>query len=207
MVVAALAALLAGCATGAPSAQPTPSPTVNDTPTPTPEPEKLVLGVSEVSVVDSAGTVTASAPYTEPDTMVAFLTTTLGSDPTFTDTSGQKGGARTWEWPGVRASTSWQWIIVSVTLPEAAGLIVQTTSGIHVGSTRDEVAAAPGLVGLDYDGDGDGLPDRAGIEAQPSPGHELLSRPGEEGVDFVGVGFAGDVVVSIWAFGSDWMDL
>lgn len=201
---------LAACAPLAPEAAPSPTATSaspTPTPTPTPVPAALVLSPSGIAVVDSAGATTSSALFTEPDAVVSLLTATIGAEPTITDTSGQKGGSKNWDWPGIRAQTSWQWIIVTATAPEVAGLAVQTVSGIHVGSTRAEIAAAPGVVGLDYDGDGDGLPDRAGVEAQPSPGHESLSRPGEEGVDFVGVQFQGDVVVSMWAFGTDWMDL
>lgn len=196
--------LLSGCASGAEVAESTPTPTATTaTPTPTaPTPALVVLSVDEISVLDSTGAPLTAAPYSDPDAVLALLGSLEGSTPDPVDN--QKFGMR-WEWPDLRLTANY-WAFVQVTGAQIAGLPVQTSQGIHVGSTREELAA---LDPHDWnsDADGDGVSDYYCLEARPEPGQVSLTDPAVEGITCVGVTLVGDSVVTISSMSTDWFDV
>ena len=162
----------------------------------------VVLSVDQISVVDGTGATLAAAPYTDPDAVLALLSSVEGSTPEPVDN--QKFGVR-WEWPELRL-TSNHWAFVQITGAQIAGLSAQTSQGIHVGSTRGELEA------LDphdwaFDDDGDGVSDRFCLEARHEPGQVSLTDPNVEGITCVGVTLAGDTVVAISSMSTDWFDV
>ncbi len=208
--IAALTAvvlLLAGCAPVAEVAAPTPSATSTPTPTPTPTPEAptpatVVLSVDEISVLDTTGEMLSSASYTDPDAVLALLSSVEGFTPEPVDN--RKFGM-SWKWPDV-ALTSNYWAFVDVTGSEIGGLPAQTAQGIHVGSTRAELDA---LDPHDWnrDADGDGVSDQYCLEVRAEPGQVSLVDPASGGITCVGVTLEGDVVIRIGSMSNDWFDI
>lgn len=206
---------LAACAPVAPeaapsptatSASPTPSPT--PTPTPTPVPAVLLVSVTGLALVDTAGAVVRSVEFTDEDGTVAFLTEVLGAPPELDESHSVKG-ILAHRWPGATCSTGrFSRAFVVFESASVSGLVVQTVEGIHVGSSRDEVLAVGSFYAEgSYDSDADGLPEQYAIDVVPHPGSKSLSFPGEEGVDFVRLFMDGDAVTAILAPGSDWTDI
>lgn len=181
-----------------------PSPSATTTPTPTqqaPTPAEVVLSVDQISVLDSTGATLTAARYADPEAVLALLSSVEGSTPDPVDN--KKFGVR-WEWPDV-ALTSSYWAFVGVTGAQIGGLPVQTTQGIHVGSTRADLEA---LDAHDWgkDLDGDGKSDYYCLDVRPEPGKQSLVDPTMEGITCVGVTLAGDTVTSISSMSNDWFD-
>lgn len=202
-----MALLLTGCASGT-VANPTPSPTETVTPTLTPEAPAasgIIISLESVTVTDQDGEVMQAVPFTDPDAMIALVTDlTGGSAPTVEDFSPK--GFQRYEWDGIVVIAYPASFRVTVTVPEIGGLPVSTADGIHVGSTRSELAAlSPFDAGEDADGDGSS--DTFGLEARQNPGHESLSFPGQPGTDFIGVSLKGDSVTQLTAPDSDYGDI
>jgi hypothetical protein len=198
--------LLAGCSAGV--ANPTPTPAAeSSSPTPTAAPipveqTALVLEVGGLVVIDSTGAST-SVPWTSGDAVIDVIVEVFGPAPTPEVTP--KGDF--YDWPeGVSVFRQGVTVMVGVTVSEVNGYEVRTVEGVTVGSSRAEVEAL-GVHPIDYDGDGDGLPDAAGLGPVEEPGTESLTNPGAVGTSYVMVRFAGDVVVSISAPAGDWRDL
>jgi hypothetical protein len=198
--------LLAGCSTGDPAAAPTETPAPSSaTPTETPVPVEqsaLVMDVSGLTLTDSSGA-SASALWTEGDAVIDLIVQVVGAEPSIESTP--KGDF--YEWPeGIRAYRLGTSAGVTFTAPEVNGYELRTLDGITVGSTRAEVAALDTFA-IDYDGDGDGLPDSVGLGAVEEPGTESPGNPGVVGTSYVKVNFTGDVVSGIAAPAGDWTDL
>lgn len=153
-------------------------------------------------MVDSADAPLSSALFSDPDATIELLTQLAGVAPNVLD---QKQFGQAYQWADGFAVVNGGVINFRFTAPTFGGLAVGTSQGIRIGSTRAEVLAL-GPVETSYDGDGDGLPDSLGLEPRVVPGTQSLNTPGQEGVDYIDVGFAGDVVTSI-GFGSDWRDI
>lgn len=202
----ALAALLTGCAPGAPTGGETPEPSPSATATSEPaQPAVVILSLDGIAVQDAGGATLQSASFNDPDAALALVSSLMGSTPTPTDYP--EFGSSTWEWPGVifgRASDTFSWLRAEVS--DLGGLPLQTTDGIQIGSTRAEVAALAPFDGA-YDMDGDGTSDLFGLEQQTVPGTESLSFPGQPGTAFVEVQLDGDTVTVLRAPSNDYSDL
>lgn len=209
-VALALAVLITGCASAAPDdsvASPSVSPsTSTPTPTPTPEvpqPSALLLSLDGLTVLDDADAPLSSVLLSDPDSTIEFLTQLADTAPTVVDN--QKFG-QSYKWAEGFAVVNFGAVMnVRFTASTFGGLPVGTSQGVRIGSTRAEVLAL-GPVETLYDGDGDGLPDSLGLEPRVVPGTQSLRFEGQEGVDYVDVGFTGDLVTSL-GLGSDWRDI
>ena len=203
--LAALVLVLAGCAPGTPttpSAEPSPTETVTPAPA---EPSALVLSLDGLEVQDDTGATLQSATFDDPDATLALLGDVLGSTPTPTEYP--EFGSKTYEWPGVLfgvASEDFSWFRSEAA--DLGGLTLQTTDGIHLGSTRAEVTALSPF-DLQYDMDGDGTSDLLGLEQQTVPGTQSLSFPGQPGTAFVEVQLVGDTVTVLRAPSNDYSDV
>lgn len=208
-IVLTLAVLLTGCAPTAPDdavASPSAS-SSSSTPTPTPTPEvpqpaALLVSLDGLTVVDSADDPLSSVLFSDGDATAEFLTQLAGVAPNVLD---QKQFGQAYQWADGFVVVNGGVVNFRFTAPTFGGLAVGTSQGIRIGSTRAEVLAL-GPVDTTYDGDGDGLPDSLGLEPRVVPGTPSLVTPGQEGVDYIDVGFTGDTVTSI-GFGSDWRDI
>jgi hypothetical protein len=208
-VLAGVVLALAACGGVAPTAAPQEASMASVTPTPTPSPTPvptvLLVSVTGLAIIDSAGAVVRSIDYTDEDGTVDFLTDVIGAPPELDESFAIKG-AHGHLWPGVTCTTGrFSRAFVGIEVDSLAGLTVQTADGIHVGSTRDEVLALDPLAV--YDSDGDGLTDWYGIEVVSHPGTQSLSRPGEEGIDYVQIRLSGDTVTQLYVPSSDWTDV
>jgi hypothetical protein len=202
----ALAALLTGCAPGAPSGSGTPEPSPSVTPTSVaPQPAVVILSLDGIAVQDDGGATLQSASFNDPEAALALVSSLLGSTPTPTEYP--EFGSSTWEWPGVlfgRASDTFSWLRAEVS--DLGGLPLQTTDGIQIGSTRADVVALAPFDGA-YDMDGDGSSDLFGLEQETVPGTESLSFPGQPGTAFVEVQLDGDTVTVLRAPSNDYSDV
>ena len=203
--LAALVLVLAGCAPSAPTptAEPEPEPTV--TVAPEPVPTALVLSLDGLEVQDETGATLESATFSDPDATLALLASVMGSTPT--PNVNPDFGTTTWEWPDVlfgQASEDFSWFRSEAAV--LGGLTLQTTDGIHLGSTRAEVTALSPF-DLEYDMDGDGTSDLLGLEQETVPGTQSLSFPGQPGTAFVEVQLVGDAVTVLRAPSNDYSDV
>lgn len=198
---------LAGCSTPAGPVE-SPSPSASETvAAPDPVPAKLVISLDAVTVLNDDGTTAATSAFSDGAGVLALLGEYFGSTP--------EGVANTEGYP----FTSYQWdgiwltvvddgpASIAVQVSDFADLAIETSDGIAVGSTRDEVEALDPFVGLPMDSDGDGQPDSLGLEYSMNPDVESLEQPGQPGTDFVLVVFDGDTVSGINAPSSDYGDL
>jgi hypothetical protein len=203
--LAALVLLLAGCAPGAPTTpSATPEPTETVTPAPA-EPATLVLSLDGLAVQDETGATLQSATFDDPDATLALLASVMGSTPT--PNVNPDFGTTTWEWPDVlfgKASDDFSWFRSEAAV--LGGLTLQTTDGIHLGSTRAEVTALSPF-DLAYDMDGDGTSDLLGLEQETVPGTQSLNFPGQPGTAFVEVQLVGDAVTVLRAPSNDYSDV
>ncbi|HWH26575.1 MAG TPA: hypothetical protein VNT53_08030 [Pseudolysinimonas sp.] len=202
--VASLTLALTGCAGPiTPRSEVTPTPTsTHVSPTSAPEPAELVLSLDKISLVGDAGTAIAVAPFSDAKATLALVSDALGSTPV--PEVNPDHGVTSYDWGDILLSirdTGSAW--VSFTSDEAAGLALTTVEGVHVGSTRAEVSALSPYEDS-YDWDVDGVSDLFGLQSREVPGKESLSRPGEEGLDFVGVEMTGDVVSRIMSPNNNW---
>jgi hypothetical protein len=203
--IAALVLAIAGCAPGTPTG-PTaePEPTVSSTPEPS-GPAAVVLSLDGITVQDDAGTALESSTFDDPDATLALLSSLLGSTPTPTERP--EIGSTTWEWPGVLfGTTSDEFSWFRSEAADLGGVPLQTTDGIHLGSTRAEVEALSPF-DLEYDMDGDGTSDLLGLEHETVPGTMSLSFPGQPGTAFVEVQLVGDSVNVLRSPSNDYSDV
>lgn len=203
---AVLLLLLAGCSPSLPVAAPSETPgTTSATPTASPIPveqQALVIDVSGLTLTDSTGA-SASASWDEGDAVIDLIVQAVGPAPTPETTP--KGD--TYRWPeGITVFHTGTSVFVSVTVAEANGYALFTVDGIAVGSSRADIAALD-IYAIDYDGDGDGLPDAVGLGPVEEPGTESLVEPGAVGTSYVQARFSGDVVATLQAPSGDWLDL
>ena len=160
------------------------------------------MDLSGLTLTDSSGA-SVSASWNEGDAVIDLIVQAVGTEPSLESTP--KGDF--YEWPeGIRAYLLGSSAGVSFTVPEVNGYELRTLEGVTVGSTRAEVTALD-FFGIDYDGDGDGLPDSVGLGAVEEPGTNSLSNPGAVGTSYVLVRFSGDVVSGLGAPAGDWRDL
>jgi hypothetical protein len=203
VALAALVLVLAGCApqVPAPTADPDPAPSLSATPEPT-ETAALVLGLDDVAAVEETGD-TATAAFDDPQAVLDLIAGALGPAPAPDVTP----FGDTYVWPdGVKVTVRGPFSFVRFDVAEAGDFELRTTDGISVGSPRADVdALGPFLE--DYDGDGDGHPDRVGLEQREEPGTESLSSPGAIGTSYVAVFFAGGTVTSLLSPSGDWRDV
>lgn len=213
MLVAGL--VLTGCdsspvASGDPGGSPSTAPqTQPSTPTPTPTPaDSISLEVDGLVTMYDGHAVTFS--YTDPEPLLTFIEELTGvprHGEDYDDPWGNGtvfGTSYTWDEIRVSAWTDGQtW--VTITADAIGDVPVTTVPGITIGSTRDAVIAAGGWEG--WDRDGDGAPDYYGIDPQPVPGTESLSRPDEVGRQYVDVEISGDVVTAVSAPANDFSDI
>lgn len=203
--LAVLVLVLAGCAPGTPT-PPTaaPEPTVTVTPEPS-APAAVVLSLDGITVQDAAGTTLQSSAFDDPDGTLELLSSLLGSTPTPTEYP--EFGSTTWEWPGVLfGTTSDEFSWFRSEAADLGGVTLQTTDGIHLGSTRAEVNALSPF-DLEYDMDGDGTSDLLGLEHETVPGTMSLSFPGQPGTAFVEVQLLGDSVTVLRSPSNDYSDV
>ena len=203
---AVLLLLLAGCSTDTPVPTSSETPgTTSATPTAAPVPVEqpaLVVDVSGLTLIDSSGA-SASASWSDGDAVIDLIVQAVGPAPTPESTP--KGDI--YKWPeGISVFRLGSSVSASFTVPEVNGYEVRTADGITVGSTRAEVAALD-FYSIDYDGDGDGLPDSVGLGPVEEPGTVSLVNPGAVGTSYVQVTFSGDVVARLGAPAGDWRDL
>jgi hypothetical protein len=203
--IVALVLVLAGCAPGIPTG-PTaePQPTESSTPEPS-GPAAVVLSLDGIAVQDATGTVLQSATFEDPDAALALIGSLLGSTPTPTEYP--EFGSRTYEWPGVLfgvTSDEFSWFRSEAA--DLGGVPLQTTDGIHLGSTRAEVLALSPF-DLEYDMDGDGTSDLLGLEHETVPGTMSLTFPGQPGTAFVEVQLVGDSVGVLRSPSNDYSDV
>ena len=156
----------AGCASGTPSSPPTtpaaesPSPTPEETTTPTPteqpeaEAERIVVSAETIVVLASDGTELASYDYFQ-DTaeLVDGLTEVFGREPVDTPFGGDthSPAGTQWSWDGFaildddREPTPPHTPnhLVDITATEVDGIALETADGFGVGTSADDVLAAP----------------------------------------------------------------
>lgn len=206
VIVVGIAAL-GGCATGVPD--PAGTAVESGSPSATPvdsQPSAVIVSVDDIAVVDAGGVSLSSAPFTQAEAVIDFVTGLEGSAPEVDDSLLSHKGLVTYTWPGVRCIVSGSEALLVVEVDEIGGLPLRTSDGIQVGSSRSDVL---GLSPVDTgsDQDGDGTSDVFGLEARPAPGTESLVNPGQEGVDYIEVSLSGDAVVNIRAPFGDYRDL
>ncbi|MCU1579410.1 MAG: hypothetical protein JWP19_1614 [Rhodoglobus sp.] len=206
-----LAALLAGCAEpGIPESALTPAPTVSTTPQRTvapapkvPEAAAVILSLQGLTVVDGAGATMRSALFIDQDGMLALVSGLMGSTPLPTDL--RKGGL-VYEWQGVSLNLNFGSSFLYAERPDLDGLALLTTEGIHVGSSRADLAAlSPFDIG--HDEDGDGTSDWFGVEQQAEPNAQSLAYPGQPGTKYILVRLEGDTITKISAPSGDFYDI
>ena len=194
---------LAGCAptgggTTDPTTDPVPSETV--TPEPAPQPDALVLGVQGLTLVDGDGAPDRTVSREDVVGSVALLTELFG-DPAV---DGSDFGT-SYDWGDVSGGDS-GWFNVRFDAAEFDGVVLRTSEGIQVGSSRDDVLALT-TFDPEYDGDGDGLSDDLGLEPAEEPGTDSLTHPGNVGTSYIDAQFDSDIVTFLFAPAGDWRDV
>jgi hypothetical protein len=119
-----------------------------------------------------------------------------------------EGGSR-YVWDGVSIAV-WSYDsrgVLNIDGPTVGGIPVATAEGISVGSTRDEALAAEAFELCEYDGDGDGKPDSLAMHPEEVPDALSLCRPDAVGIEYVELGFAGDLVTRLSAPSNDFSDI
>ena len=215
--VVAAGLLLAGCAGPAaiPDATP-PAPAESPSPEPAvPALDSLFLSIDGVLLANDDDSEAGTAAYADGPGMVALLTAAFGADPVTEVTGGTAYPATNYAWGGddvvvtiggPYGDGSFSDARIRVAVAEYAGLSIFTDGGVTVGTDRAAVAA---LAPYDpvYDGDGDGASDFLGLIPTPVPGTVSLARPGETGIAFVAVFFAGDTVTELRSPADDFSDV
>lgn len=195
--------VLAGCATGTPAPAPTSSATATPTPTttaaPTPEAPiatQALLSLDGISVRDQFDSEMVSAPFSDPDAVLALLGGLLGSTPEPVE---QFKLGTTYEWPELTLVEAFGTARVIVRAATVAGIPITSTQGIGVGSSRAEVLAASPF---DL-----GRPETLGLEPRSVPEFDSLVFPGQPGTAYIAVFFEGDVVSSLITPSGDYLDV
>lgn len=207
LIVAAttVAFVMSGCAPGGGGVTPAPEPTVSVSPE-EPTPTAVVISLEGLTVVDQDGEAIEATRFDDPAPVLFLLDELLGSTPEpeefpeFDTTSYSWGDDLTFSTRG----TDYSWVRLNV--DELGGLPVQTSAGIHVGSSRDDLLAQD-VYDPDYDFDGDGFSDFYGIEPVTNDDYESLSFPGQPGTDYIEVQLEGDTVSSISSPSNDYTDV
>ena len=113
-------------------------------------------------------------PWNDGDAVIDLIVEAVGPAPTPETTP--KGDF--YEWPeGDHRLPPGNVGLLSVTVAEVNGYEVRTVDGITVGSSRADVAALD-IFPIDYDGDGDGLPDAWVSVPSKSPVRNRSPNPG-----------------------------
>jgi hypothetical protein len=95
---------------------------------------------------------------------------------------------------------------VRAEVAQLGDLPLQTSDGIHVGSSLADVEAL-GHDDSGYDGDGDGTSDVLGLEQETNPSYDSLSHPGQPGTDYVEVQIAAGAVTVVRSPSNDYSDV
>jgi hypothetical protein len=201
-LLVATALVLAGCAAEV-AAQ------ASETPTPTPTPAGAIsLGVEGMTFTD--GGEPQSFSFDDPEPLLAFVEQLTGEPRVGEDFEDMWGHGEVW-------GTAYTWKEISVKVwkdgpasvailaATVGGIPVRTTSGIAVGSTREDVLTIGGWD--EWDADGDGKADYLGVDGREVAGVESLSRPGEPGREFILAGLNGDVVTELQSPSNDFSDI
>lgn len=161
--VAAAILLLSGCAPAqgggspsTPAAEPSPPPTPSATTAPTPDEqqqaETVVVTAESITVTAEDGTELAVFDYFEPtDQVVEGLTDVFGIEPTDERFEGalDMPSGTIWNWDGFELTDTdpegdpplWPNHSVRVTMPEVAGVTVETVDGVRVGDDAQTIEA------------------------------------------------------------------
>ena len=192
---AVLSLTLAGCAPVTIIVGPTGDPAPSETGTPTSGPTgpaTLILGVHGLTYVDGdEATEDPATSREDPAAGLALLTDLFGAPEEQTTEFGTF-----YDWGAVTSSDS-GWLNVRFSEAELDGIQLQTSQGVKVGDPREAVTA--------YDPFDDG--EILGLEAEPEPGTDSLSHPGDGGTSYIAVFFDGDTVSGLAAPAGDWRDL
>jgi hypothetical protein len=207
VATATLAVLLAGCAPGTttpPTGDPEPEPT--ETVVTEPVASAVIVSLDGLTVVDETGGTMQAVRFDDPPPLLFLLDELLGSTPE--PVVSEMTGASVYVWGelqyGVADGGEFSWLRADVA--DIAGLPLETSQGIHLGSTCDEVEALdPFIAGDDFDGDGQD--DVYGLESAPVPGTESLTYPGETGTAFIAVGCEAGAVTWLHSPSSDFGDV
>ncbi|GAA1663188.1 hypothetical protein [Microbacterium lacus] len=208
-----LALVLAGCGLPAPTPTPTPTTIPSDSsaaPTPNPTVDAARVVVTVDSVVYEHDGRAEEVSLRDGEEVVALLEQIAGAATVeeFDGPYDTAGGVR-YAWDGVSISV-WTYDsrgFLNVGGPTIGGIPIATAEGISVGSTRDEALAAEAFELCQYDGDGDGKPDSLAMHPEEVPDALSLCRPDAVGIEYVELGFAGDLVTRLSAPSNDFSDI
>lgn len=210
---AVVAVLLTGCTVPAPSPSPSSVPSESSaapSPTPTPTVDAARVVVTVDSVVYEHDGRADEVLLMDGEAVVALLEQIAG-EATVEEFDGpydSEGGSR-YVWDGVSIAV-WSYDsrgFLNVDGPTIGGIPIATTEGIAVGSTRDEALAADAFVLCEYDGDGDGEPDSLAMHPEEVADALSLCRPDAVGVEYIEIGFEGDLVSRLSAPSNDFSDI
>ena len=165
----------------------------------------LVVSLDEISVTNSDGTTGDSAQFSEGASVLALLSRATGSTPT--PVHDEHYGFTSYDWGGlgmtVRDSDGTAW--VKITAPASHGIALQTSEGVHVGSTLAEVKA---VASPDTEFSPPGTSDTyIGLQARPHPGTDSLTFPGQVGLDYIDVDLKDGIVTQLIAPSGNWQDV
>jgi hypothetical protein len=213
---AVVAVLLSGCGVPAPtpstSALPSES-SASPAPTPSPTPTvdaaaRVVVTVDSVLYEHDGGA--EEVPLMNGEEVVALIEQIAGA-PAVEEFDGpydSEGGSQ-YVWDGVSISV-WSYdsrAFLNVDGPTIGGIPISTAEGVAVGSTRDDALAADAFELCEYDGDGDGKPDSLAMHPEEVADALSLCRPDAVGVEYIEIGFAGDLVSRLSAPSNDFSDI
>lgn len=209
-LIAGASILLVACA--APSAEPpaasssAPAPATSPSPTASPSTSSSALITLDGFADPEGGT---GVPFDRADEVVTYVGKLAGEAPVVTDIedpwgNGTSMGTR-YEWNGIGVSVFGEYANVWVSQPVVGATRLTTAEGVGVGSTRAEATAA-GAWEV-YDDDGDGAADVLGIGSREVAGTTSLSRPGQDGIEYVLLRVEDDVVTQIQAPADDFSDI
>ncbi|MFG6403453.1 hypothetical protein [Microbacterium sp. P04] len=213
-----VAATLVGCSASvdaaptlsasAPAASPAPTGTVA-APSPSASAQEATLTLSLdrlTAVVDGASEEVAIA---DGEAIVALMTRLSGVEPQTSDIEDPWGNGDFWgtryEWPGAIVALIEGRASLTVRAARIGDVPVSTAAGIAVGSTRAAALAAQAFD--EWDEDDDGIADHLGIEGRDVAGTTSLVRPGEVGIEFIGLDLDGDLVTAIYLPANDYSDI
>ncbi|MBA8816595.1 hypothetical protein FHX48_001668 [Microbacterium halimionae] len=170
-------------------------------PSSTPFAAALVVSLTDIELHADDGSTSSSTPLSDGIGTLGFLTGVFGAEPTAEQSElGYPTTTYTWGDVSIIVVDDGP-ATVSFGAETADGLSLETTGGVHVGSTVAEAQAAGALF------PDSGLTDVMRLDITEAPGTTSLENDGAAGIDFIMLVIENDVVARIGSPSNDYGDV